>query len=507
MLKRGYKLIICVIFVFTLFIGCSSAFASASSVVDDVKSAYYATALAMELILHPINVVMDSPLTQAIDPLGKNDWVETLPEYFDRSVIKVVPDAITIDGVQYSELWLGNEASDKLRLGVLDIASAYNILNNQTDIIYASGDGYLGDTPFYNVNGVVRTQTYSVPSSIGEYDLGVYFVNIIQKNDNVTYYQNKWYNDSYGSTNSSVNSSFPFQFYFVKPNINRIEGYRALNGQQFSYYGYTNSNDYISSPFSFDYTSGVIDAPLAQDDGLLFRIPSTYTNPDPQIVNYNYDIHDLINVYPDVIDGKDIVIDPELNPDYQIDIDLGNDVGDLIWKIIALLSTLSNIDIEFAPEPEPEPEPSPEPTPPPSPQPSTPISDQPAEWLDQILRWIQETINQVKTATQTLEDVLTDILTQVQTLPQQILEDIETAPISIYRTSLEIIKTVFAPVLLLLKATIGLWHYVVEWVQATAPVFSSFFGLMNGTSYNMVLPIYASLAGPIVIAVYKRFGK
>ena len=60
MLKRGYKLIICVIFVFTLFIGCSSAFASASSVVDDVKSAYYATALAMELILHPINVVMDS---------------------------------------------------------------------------------------------------------------------------------------------------------------------------------------------------------------------------------------------------------------------------------------------------------------------------------------------------------------------------------------------------------------------------------------------------------------
>ena len=139
MLKRGYKLIISVVLVATLFVGFGTAFASAASVIDDIKSTYYATALAMQLILNPINIVIDSPLTQAIDPLGKKDWVETLPEYLDRSVIKVLPDSVTIDGVQYSELWIGNEAADKLRLGVLDIASAYNILNNQSaPITYAS---------------------------------------------------------------------------------------------------------------------------------------------------------------------------------------------------------------------------------------------------------------------------------------------------------------------------------------------------------------------------------
>lgn len=90
---------------------------------------------------------------------------------------------------------------------------------------------------------------------------------------------------------------------------------------------------------------------------------------------------------------------------------------------------------------------------------------------------------------------------------KKILEDIETAPVKVYRSALEVLKTVFAPILLLLRSVIGLWHYVVEWVQAITPVFSSFFGLMSGTSYYMVLPIYAGIAGPIVIAVYKRFGK
>ena len=482
-------------------VGFCTSFADATGVIDDLKSTYYATALAMQLFLHPINVVIDNPISTAIDPLGKLDWVETLPEYLERSVIKVQPDVVEIDGVQYSNIWLGPEAAQKLRTGVLDFATAYNILNDESlAITYATGAGTLDGVPFYNVNGEVITPSYvGSETAASESDLIGY--NIVRVNQTIFY--NWYWTDGIGNPGLSTTYKPPTGRVYQVTNVNfAIESWNGNFWQRSNLRTFPN---FDNTPFSFDYTSGVIDAPIAEEDGLLIQVPTQYTNPSaPQ---YNYNIHDLVNIYPQVQDGHYVEIDPDLNPEFENDIDLSNDLGTLIRIIMGVLDLLDNTTVEFAPEPDPEPQPEPDPSPPPSPVPSTPVSDQPGDWLDQVLRWIQETIAQVKHATQTLEQTLLQIKEAVQTLPQQILEDIETAPISIYRNSLEIIKTVFAPILLLLKATIGLWHYVVEWVQATSPVFSSFFGLMNGTSYNMVLPIYASLAGPIVIAVYKRFGK
>ena len=104
MLKRSYKLIISVVLVATLFISFGSAFASASTPVWllRAKAGVAAAMLASSLVTTPINVALDSPIAQSIDPLGKNEWVETLPEYLDRSTIKVVENTAIIDGVEYS---------------------------------------------------------------------------------------------------------------------------------------------------------------------------------------------------------------------------------------------------------------------------------------------------------------------------------------------------------------------------------------------------------------------
>ena len=505
MVKRGYKLIISVIFVVTLFIGFGSSFASAAVVTDyDLQSLIWACMFASNLVLEPVDTAFDYAIARAVDPLGLVPSIHTgsIPDYLEQSVIKVLPDVVTIDGVAYSDIWLGPEAAQALRLSGLDFATAYNILNNQSSAVtYAQGVGYGGGLPFYSVNGVTRTQEFSFSNPHSPVLIGSdYYFGVFTDGNKFDFRFAPASTLNY--SNLSRYNNGPFSVYFRTTNNST---YRFSYYDEYGFYNDSaNRGTFTPSSFQFDYTSGVIDAPLASDQGLLIRVPSSHSG---STAADSYDVHDVVYDYPGIQDGHYIEIDPDLNPDFQVDIDLSNKIGELIRTILLVLDLLDNIEIEFAPEPEPQPEPSPEPTPPPSPEPSTPLSDQDAEWLDQVLRWIQETIAQVKTASQTLEQSLAQILEQIQTLPQEILQDIETAPIDIYRQSLEIIKTVFAPVLMLLKSTIGLWHYVVEWVQATAPVFSSFFGLMNGISYNMVLPIYASLAGPIVIAVYKRFGK
>lgn len=514
MFKRGYKLIISVVLVSTLFIVFScSVFAAEPAWLIRAKSAIAATLLAGNLILEPVNIITSDPLAQAIDPFNIVEQVSdtTWLEYLDQSVIVVQPDVVTIDGVPYSDIWLGPDAAQNLRLAGLDFVSAYNILNNQDNpISYASGDGFLANTPFYSVNGVIRTQNFLVNDTLGLHDMGVYQVRVDSQTQSVTRFVNKWYNtQTYSSTQSLPNSNFPITYYFDKSG-NTINMYRQLNGQSMGFAGYINASDYISSPFSFNYTSGVIDVPISPDDGLLIRVPSSYTNPDPDITTYNYDIHDLVNIYPSVTQpgGHEINIDPSINPDFETDVDLGNGVGDLIRTILNILDLLDNFDIDFAPEPD---APQPVPVDPDPAVPDVPVGEQDGSWLDQLLRWIK---NGIDTISQSIIDAkdyvvneLQDLNHQLSSLPQQILEDIETGPAKVFRKALDILKSIFLPLLLPIKAMMNLWHYVVEWLVSVTTPFAWIFGVMSATSYNMVLPIYAALAGGICIAIYKALGR
>ena len=69
------------------------------------------------------------------------------------------------------------------------------------------------------------------------------------------------------------------------------------------------------------------------------------------------------------------------------------------------------------------------------------------------------------------------------------------------------IETSFAPVITRLRNAMSIWHYVVEWVGSIGSVFGWMMGFASNTSYYMVLPIYACIAGGIVLGVYRRFGR
>lgn len=506
-------------------IGFCIAFASADQtniVVDFASALYYAMQAAKVTVSSTV-----APFQDVLDSINYGAGMPWTPNFtyqgptwdndiLNMSSVYVRPGFVEIDGVSYTDIWLSNDASQKFRVNAFDLETAWNIVSNSNGT-YASGVGYILGAPAFSINGSLRYQTqayfFSAPSS---FSIGSSVVNVQLEGgynqprfilSDVSIGTLDW-TGPYG-TNGYTSGTGIYYFDTERDRNAFTASFKYVDNDGFtrtSEKGRVSSSAFVSNSFDFDWVSGTVPAEtLPSNYGLHIQVPDSYT--DPQSGDVIYDFGDLVQEYPDQSNGKEVNFDPDINPDAQVDVDFTNDLWQILRTILQVLDLLDNVEIEYGPKEEPQPEPSPEPSPPPSPVPSTPVSDQPAEWLDQILRWIQETINSVKTSTQSLEDILEDILTQVQTLPQQILEDIETAPISIYRTSLEIIKTVFAPVLLLLKATIGLWHYVVEWVQATAPVFSSFFGLMNGTNYNMVLPIYASLAGPIVISVYKRFGK
>lgn len=514
MLKRSYKLIICVVLVTTLLCGIT-VFASAEPAwLIRAKAAIAAAALAGNLVLEPVNVVLNDPLAEAIDPLGRIEYVETLPEYLDRSVIYVRPDVRTIDGVAYSELWLGPDAADSLRTGFLDFATAYNIANNQDEAItYASGVGKWDGLDIYNIDGVARSQTFYLPFGVGSVPLSDNTrFDIFERASTPISYGYRYYVVN-GTNHNLVTDATALNYldscyYLVEGNTVRLY-YHRTNGTS-SRSPYTAGGNYVSSPFRFDYTSGVIDAPLDPGDGLLITFPSSYTDPDPQVTTNNYDIHDLINIYPTISQpqGHEINIDPELNPDFQTDIDLGDGVGDLIQTILRLIDVLDLLDFEFAPKPD-----SPEPAPvDPDPAiPDTPVGEQDGTWLDELLRWIKNAIDVISQsvidAKDSIINEIQDLAQQLSELPQQILEDIETGPSKVFRKALDVLKSIFLPLLLPIKAMMNLWHYVVEWLSSIASPFLWIFGVMSGTSYNMVLPIYAGLAGAICIAIYKALGR
>lgn len=292
--------------------------------------------------------------------------------------------------------------------------------------------------------------------------------------------------------------------------------------------------NYTRSSFSFDYVSGNIEEIPDPEDGLLLTVPSSYNDGQSGSV-FNYNIHDLINIYPQVDDtqGHELIFDPALNPDFDVDLDMGNALGDIITAVIlAKLADLlgDNADVIYAPFPEkPDPGPQPgviDPLPDPDPAPEDPtagttIADTDWTKLDEILRWIQSTIDSIRHLTESLQTMLDSIFDAIQSVIQhiaeipetirdladKILEDIELGPAKLFDKALDILKSLFLPLLLPIRAMMGLWHYVVEWIGSITSPFTWIFAIMSGTSGNLVLPIYALLAGGICISIYKALGR
>lgn len=118
------------------------------------------------------------------------------------------------------------------------------------------------------------------------------------------------------------------------------------------------------------------------------------------------------------------------------------------------------------------------------------------ESLDNIDVGINAPLTGVKAKLDSLIDSIANVGENIlEAVKQEILGDIAK------------LETVFSGVITRLRNAMSIWHYVVEWLGSIGSVFGWMIGFASNTSYYMVLPIYACIAGGIVLGVYRRFGR
>lgn len=497
------------------------------------KSWIAAAITAANIYLEPIGYAAQHAIQDSVDPFGIVNTIQEqeYSQYMDKSTIKIYPDTVEIDGVLYSDIWLSYDAADKFRTEGLDFATAYSLASN-TNATYASGVGYVENVPMYNIGGLNRSATYyfQFPSNqsltdpysytVGNYNINCYYTNLLPQLQTKIYTQNppQGYT-SWGNLNLGFNRT----------------AYIKLYNGVYKWYSDANfpmgpDSSLVNSPFHFDYTSGLIPAtPLEPGTGMVIRVPSEHTNTTHSDRDYN--IPGFVQDYPDTTDFT-FDFDPQTNPNYNVDLDINDALGDLITAIIAayLLDLLDdpNTKIEYTVDPQPEPV----------------VDDTIAETkysvLDQILQSIKDVIDDILETVEdwfdAIKDVLDDILTQItqdlsaiksflqsiyntlSTIPtllqtlfndlaDKILQNIEVGPIKLLDKLLDVLRSLFFPILATLKSFLGIWHYVVEWLSNITTPFTWILGIMTATSSVLMSPIYAFIAGIIVIAVYRRFGR
>ncbi len=502
-----------------------------------VASALVAGQITVGSTLAPIQSVLDSlnygagmPWTPSYTYQGAT-WDDDI---LNRSTIKIRPNSYTIDGVTYSDVIISSDATQKFRVNAYDLETAWNIAS-QSSGSYGTGIGTFNGVPIYRVNNQAVSQMYLL--SDGSNGIGNFVVNT-----STSFHDDRAFStvsiDGNTPIERSINESDWEGLAAQVENPTSSTGGNLVAGFKWRQYispSINNSNRYYfeSAPFDFDWVSGTVPAEQLPEGSMLhFRIPSEHN--DSTHTDTNYSIPDFVQNYPtySTPDGYTFEFDPSLNPDFDLDIDASDALGNIISAIIAaylagLIDTPSTV-IEYTidePEPVPQPgviDPLPDPDPAPDdPVPGTTIAD--TDWikLDEILRWIQSTIDSIRHLTESLQTMLDSIFDAIQSaiqhiaeipeaireLADKILEDIELGPSKLFDKALDILKSLFMPLLLPIKAMMNLWHYVVEWIQSISSPFTWIFGVMSGTSYNMVLPIYAVLAGSICIAIYKALGR
>lgn len=109
----------------------------------------------------------------------------------------------------------------------------------------------------------------------------------------------------------------------------------------------------------------------------------------------------------------------------------------------------------------------------------------------------------IKSAAESAVEFLEGIAEHVEELVEEVVQATETLIAGILNQIPSVFGVIFGPI----KQASSIWHYVVEWIQSISAPMSWMWSMASGTSYNIVLPVYASLAGAVVLAFYKRFGK
>lgn len=495
-----------------------------------IKSGILSSIMALGISLHPVGLTIDQAIENAVDPLNIVSTVveSNIEDYFDRSILKIRNGSVIIDGVEYTDVWLSHEAADKFRVNALDFATAYDIASESSGI-YASGAGHVAGIPMFSESGYKGvTPWFSIPPGMNTrlfYPAGIGSIGSSYSSQYkyctalYSYNGNSYciYNSSriYDSPPSSVLYRLGFETSDTFP-----VGYVSIDGQEFR--GGNGNLPFDFDSFSFDYTSSVLNPdPLPEENGIVYRVPSSVVNN-----YYNYYYGDSESK-PDFSPSANFTFDADSPDGILASAFLADIIAHAIESILS--NGDSNVTVTYAPDPS-------DVQPDPDPQPGI-IATTPYQDLKNDINRIIETIQEGRIIQQTywnekwentiapyfklhfeeLETWWQTIMESINPIKQNIdkikksLDDLpdnlERHLIDTLGKGIDALKVVFLSLLGQVKSFLGIWHYVVEWLQSIATPFALFIGFLQNMSYTAILPLYACIAGTIVIAVYKRFGR
>lgn len=470
---------------------------------------------ALNIALTPVSANLGDLYQFVSDPL---ELVYTYPEeqldsYFDQSVIYISDGPTYIDGVPYGEVWLSNKAAEKFRVNAFDFKTAYDIASHSNGT-FASGVGYLSDVPLFDIgDGHPRSQILSFNTGAQSASLGDYVFSSSFNSGNA-FYKVRCVGPGidfvYGD-NFQVGTVTRFGFYATDSLLTHV--YFSKFNSSGSFVGRAGpdlASQFYSSPFDFDYVAGEIpaDTVMSDDEGLKMLIPWD---------DVDHNLRDWVEDHPDVVSpaggGSGVTIDMSL-PDVKLDIE--SLIDDIIMPLIPVMPDISIGTMPVDPGPV---------------DPTT-IANTPWVTLDNRLSQIISNlapISLIKNGIDIINTQLPNVISNIQSigsnissaissaasslississLGDRILEDIEQGPIRVFNKALDLLKSIFSPALFLVKNAIGIWHYVVEWISGISAPFSFFLGCYQAVGTVFMMPIYACIAGYIVIAVYRRFGR
>ena len=405
-----------------------------------------------------------------LDPLG---------EYYIKYEKNKYTDPTS--GISFDGVWYSHDFAEKFQAEGIAFLNDYSVQPDSSDIIF-SGTGTYDGLPVYSDGTNYFTQAYTFSGLTG-FTWGSRTGEITQ---NGSYYK--------ATITSLVNPDVTTNIYTTartpylalrytlgtNPNISAVtSAYKSNPDYSWGSFETASSNlpkIYIEDAFEFDYVSGTIDTTtIESNEGLQILIPSGYV--------------------------------PNTIPSGTYQIDSGSGTDNILAISVAVNEAgndnkITNPTWAIEPIP-PEPTPTVEPSPViviPSPYPTTipeddnmPIGTAPWGWLKDLFN---ESIL-------TLDDILDNIAEKVAELADTIANGTE----EFIREVFGDIPNVFGGWFSDLKNSFGIWHYVVEWWQCIASYFSFLMTIANGMPSCFIAPLYAVVAGTIVLGVYKRFGQ
>lgn len=465
-----------------------------------IQSTLPVVAPIADMLVDPFDIVegVMAPIEYAVPWVNYETPSETLDNYLKRSHITIRGDLVTIDGIDYRDIWVDNTFAQACRTNVLDLQTAWEIGSNDSGNI-ASGVGTVDGIPVFDVSElsgltvVNSTQFFQIPRVDGTYALGdttvlrvshptptTLFVEFVRTDNGSTFY-------TIGAGNADTFIEYfslcygGRQIYFPSPLLSNITYFRSF---------------YVANPFSYTWVSrSIYPSLLDEDDGLHLLVPSDPSQFEDETVQ-------------DVI--TNINLNLVNNFTYNTDIDLSETTNytnfDLLFQDVNQVINITKpsygpyTSYDPTPTPTPTPDPTPEPTaeptpvpgpsptpgPWPSPVPSDPISDVPYTFLDDGLEKLWDTLQQGF---------------------HNVIDSVEVGEANYFGSIVDSLEDAFASLMERLASITGIWRYVVGWIGNISAPFSWALSALGSAGSYMLSPFYAIAAAAVIFAIYKRFGR